>query len=421
MKKVENFYTRSFLFVFLSLFGAGINYLIYPFLSRSFTLSQFGDYVTIIGISNQAMGILLAFSVLSIALVKQYGEEEANEKTKIIQKVLFWTIMVLAVLVVVFSSFLQNLLNIEHAASFIILALIILLAVPANVWTGYLQGHKEQVRVGIFTLTSATIKFIAIAVMSLSFGVVGGLWGFWLSSLIGLFVLYYLPGKKIPKLDSLFTRLTKTERSYLKTNFIYIAQAIFVVSSIVFLQNYDIIRVKAVFNPSIAGIYGGISVLSNALYFIAFLLIWILLPEFSIHNPKNNRRVLRTAYLLIIILTLAVVIGGLLLGNRLLPLVFGHDFVNQNNTLVVALLYQISLVSVALYSFYLLILRRIQSVILTGSVLFSCLVIPIFFSTTPFRMISSLLFSVVAGSLLFIMLSGKEILSKNRSNTKSAH
>lgn len=397
MNNSKNFYTRSVLFVILSVVGAVFSYLIYLILARIFNLSEFGDYVTIVGISNQVLGILLAFSVISIGLVKQYGESEANVKAQVIQKVLLWLFLMLSLVILAASQYLQHILKIQHVAEFYVLALIMLLAVPANIWVGYLQGHKELVRVGIYGAFSAALKLVGVVALAAHFGVVGSLWGFLLGSLAGLIILYGLPGKTVPRIERLFTRLQPNEKEFLRKNKGYIVQAVFVVAGLVFLQNYDLILVKVLFNSSSAGIYSGISVFSNALYFISFLLIWVLLPEFSIDNQKNNQRVLRTAYLLISGLSIAVLVGGLVLADRLLPIFLNQSFAGQGHTLVVASLYQLSLVSVALYAFYLLVLRKRRSVSLTACVLLSCTVIPLHFTSSPYAMISSLLASVVIG------------------------
>jgi O-antigen/teichoic acid export membrane protein len=214
-------------------------------------------------------------------------------------------------------------------------------------------------------------------------------------------------------LNTLFNKLKEADKSFLREYKSYIIQAVFVVAGLVFLQNYDINRAKILFDPALAGIYGGISVLSNALYYVTFLLIWILLPEFSVHQPLNNRRVLRTAYGLIACIVAAVVAGGVLLGDKILPLLLGESFSNQSSTLIVASLYQISLVAVALYAFYLLVLRKRRSVILTGAVLLSCMVVPLRFTNSPFAMILSLWLSVLLGAAVYSVIS---VLSLDRIN-----
>lgn len=405
MLKSQNFYFRSSVFVTLSLIGAVINYLLYPVLSRIFNLSQFGDYVTIVALSTQLMGLLLAFSVISIALVKRYGEDEAHAKAQTIQKVLLWLFLGLSLLVLVLTPFLQHLLKIEHAASFLILVLIMLLAVPSNIWMGFLQGHKEQVRVGIFTAATAALKFVWILGLAVPFGVIGGLWGFFIGSALGLVVVYYLPGKPVPRFNTLLRPLQSTEVTFLKEHKGYIIQAVIVVAGIVFLQNYDLNRAKALFSPSVAGVYGGISVFSNALYYVAFLLIWVLLPEFNTKVAAINKRILTTAYRLIALLTVVVIAGGLALGNTLLPIVLGHNFAHQGTTLVVASLYQISLVSVALYAFYLLVLRKRRSLWLVGAILICCLLIPLHFTSSPLAMVTSLWLSVLAGTGIYALIS----------------
>jgi O-antigen/teichoic acid export membrane protein len=406
MRKLQNFYIRSTLFVILSLAGATISYLLYPVLSRILSLREFGDYVTIIGLSSQVMGILLAFSVISIALVKQYGETEANNKAQIIQKVLLWLFLALSVVILILSPFLQHLLKIQNVVSFFILSLIMLLSVPSNIWVGFLQGQKEQVRVGIFSVCTAILKFICIILLAARYGVIGGLWGFFIGSFLGLLILNYLPGKNVPTLNTLFSSLKEADKAFLREYRAYIIQAVFVVAGLVFLQNYDLNRAKVLFDPELAGIYGGISVLSNALYFVIFLLIWILLPEFSLQNPQINKRILRTAFRVITSLTIAVVIGGLVLGDKVLALLLGESFSNHSSTLIIASLYQISLVSVALYAFYLLVLRKRRSIILTGSVMLSCILIPLNFTSSPFEMILALWLSVLFGAILYSIIIG---------------
>ncbi|MEO5627718.1 MAG: hypothetical protein ABIQ89_02420 [Candidatus Saccharimonadales bacterium] len=405
MKRIQSFYARSTFFVVLSLTGAVINYALYPILSRILSLSQFGDYVTVISISNQVMGVLLAFSVLSIAFVKQFGESEANEKAQIVQKVLLWVFSGLSIITIILSPLLKNLLKIESIYSFLFLAIIMLVAVPANIWSGYLQGHKEQVRVGIFSVSTALLKFLAGVALAVVAGVNGGLVGFILGSTAGLFLLYYLPGKHVPKLNNIYSPLSAPGKEFIKSNWKYMLQAIFVVAGLVFLQNYDINRVKALFSPEVAGVYGGVSIISNGIYYVAFLLIWVLLPEFSLSKPANNRQILRTAYTLISLLALGVVLGGYLLGDWSLAFVLGSNFANQGTTLIVAALFQISLVSVSLYAFYLLILKKPGSTLLAGSVLACCLVIPPFFSSTPLTMITSLWGSTMLGAGIYALSS----------------
>lgn len=404
MKKVDNFYFRSLLFVILSMGGAGLNYLVYPFLSRIFTIQEFGDYVAIIGLSSQLMGVLLAFSVISIGLVKQYGESEAEKHAQTIQKILLWLFFILALLFLTISPYLQSLLHITSLPALIILSLIMLLSIPSNIWTGYLQAHKEQIRVGVFNFSSAMFKFIAILTMSNISGVIGGVTGFLVGSLLGLLLVVVLPGKRVPSLSTLFKAVNKTERAFLSEQLSFILKSVFVVASLVFLQNYDLVRAKAVFSPDIAGIYGGISVLSNALYYVAFLLVWIILPEFDAKNKQNNKRVLHTAYRLISILAVIAVGAAIFGGSKLLPLILGDSFKTNGLTLAFAILYQISLVSISLYAFYLLIMRKQGSVLLAGLVLTLCLVFPNYFASNPFEMIRNLWAATITAIFMYVPL-----------------
>ncbi len=401
MEKLQNFYVRSLVFTVFSVVGAAVNYLLYPVLSRVLDLSEFGDFATIIGLSNQVMGILLAFSVLSIVLIKQYGEEEAHRKAQVIQKVLLWVFVGFSALVLLASPFLQDLFKIQYLGSFLVLGLVMILAVPVNVWSGYLQGHKEHIRVGIFTLVSAVLKFVFVVSLSVYAGVAGGLWGFFVGSMLGLVVLYYLPGRKVPQLSGMFKAVPSADKAFLRSYKGDIIRTVLVVAGLVFLQSYDLNLVKIFFDPETAGVYGGISALSSAVFYIVFLLIWVLLPEFSTEDQNINRRVLRTAFRLIGLLTVAVVVGGLIAGDKVLALLLGDQFADGGTTLVVASLYRIALASVTLYAFYLLVMRRHRALLLAGLVFVSCTLLPLFYTATTLAMVSSMFVAVLLGTVVY--------------------
>ena len=402
--KLSNFYVRSGLFSVLSLAGAFFAYAIYPVLTRILNAQEFGDFAVIVALSNQLLGILLAFNIISIYLVKSRPEAEARSHAQIIQKTLLWFFLGASLVLLALSPFLNELLQIDNPAYFLVLGLILLTAVPGVIWTGYLQGHKELVRVGAFSLSSSLGKLVFASAFALTLGTVGGLLGMLMGTLVGLLVIYLAPGVKLPSLTSLFTKSDPAERKFLLGMKKYFLECMLVVGALGLLQNYDITLAKALFSPAEAGVYSGISVLSNALYFLSFLLIWIVLPEIKLGDNAVNRRVLGTAYKLLAGLSAAALAVELLLKDHLTGWLLGKNFAGGGELLIFATLYQLTLVAIALYTFYLLVTRQRRVVLLATACLLPAAVVPIIYADSPLEMVRLLWFALLAGTGLYVLL-----------------
>lgn len=404
--KLPNFYVRSGLFSILSLVGAVFGYAVYPVLARILTAGQFGDFAVMVAFSNQLLGLLLAFNVISIYLVKSQSEEKARSHAQIIQKNLILFFLATTVVFLVASPYLDRLLKIENSGYFIVLGLILLTSVPGVIWTGYLQGNKQLIRVGSFNVSAGAGKLVFGALLAGIFGTVGSLLGILAGTLVGLAVLRFTPGGiKLPSLGSVFAKSDPEEQKFLLGMKKYFVECLLVVGALSFLQNFDISLAKALFGPSEAGLYSGISVLSNALYFLGFLLIWIVLPEIKIGDSTVNRRVLGTAYKLLGALTLAAVAVELILKNYLPQLLLGKNFSGEGGLLVFATLYQLTLVGIALYAFYLLVSRDRRAALLAGTSLLGCFTLPLIYADTPLRMIQLLWFSLLLGFMVYWLVS----------------
>lgn len=402
--KQLGFYFNSSLFALLSLLGAGLNYILYPILAHILNTRDFGNFTVIVAMSNQILAILLAFNVTSISLVKNHPEQTAREIAQAIQKMLIWFFLAVSILVLLFSPILTTKLKIDEPISFAILALLLLVNVPSAIWTGYLQGHKKLVNVGIYAFSGALSKLILAVLLGMAFGTLGALWGVLAGTLAGLFILRLSTHIKLPSISSALFKLTPQEKLSVKDLRLFIIQSIFVVGGLGLLQNVDIIFAKAFFSPSTAGQYSGISILSNALYYVAFLLVWIILPEIDPLNPKQNRRVLVSAYKLLGLMALGAIVIEVLFKNSLAKALLGSHFGGLGSVLIYATLYQISLVAVALYAFYLLVLRRQRSFWLALSVIASSVSLPWFFHENVKQLITYLWLAVLLGAAIYYII-----------------
>jgi len=97
--------------------------------------------------------------------------------------------------------------------------------------------------------------------------------------------------------------------------------------------------------------------------------------KYSQETKKHNHRLLKTSLKFLSSIAVISITSEFILKNILTKLLLGDRFSDQGNILIFATLYQITLASIVLYAFYLLIIRSRRSLILALSVMVSCMVL----------------------------------------------
>jgi len=281
----------------------------------------------------------------------------------------------------------------------------LLTSVPFVIWTGYLQGHDQLLKVGVSSVAGALAKLVLALLFASLWGVSGALWGVLAGGALAVVVVRLIAGMQLPSLRSSLSPLSKTQGTFLGGVLGYILASVIVVGALGVLQNIDIVYAKALFSPSEAGVYSGISVLSNALYFLSFVLVWIVLSSLKIENPRHNRRLLRTAYSLLGAMAAVAVLGEFLLRGILSSFLLGGAFGGQGNVLLIASLYQVALVGATLYAYYLQVLRRRRALLLAGCVFLPTVAAPVLFPPSDtLTLITTLLLALLLGWTLYGMI-----------------
>jgi O-antigen/teichoic acid export membrane protein len=121
------------------------------------------------------------------------------------------------------------------------------------------------------------------------------------------------------------------------------------------------------------------------------------LPEIKLGNQAVNRRVLATAYKLIAVIAAGALAVEVLFKDNLTRLLLGGNFANGGDLLIFATLYQLTLVAVALYAFYLLVIRQRRAALLAASCAPFSLIIPAVYASDPLQMIKLLWVSLLIG------------------------
>lgn len=399
---ISSFYFRSGTFGLLSLLAAGINYSLYPILVRILNNVSFGDFTVIIALSNQFLGLLLAFNVISIYLVKNFSEKSAREYAQAIQRRLIFFFLSVVGALIILSPFIEDFLQLNNIYSLLLLAVMLILAVPIVVWTGYAQGHKEMVRIGIYNLGASISKVLMACLLAFVFGSTGGVWGLLIGTFVGLLILRYYPGVTLPSIGSVLSKTTKESSAFLRQHRRFIFGSVLVVGGLSVLQNLDIVLAKVLFSPLEAGIYSGVSIISNALYYLGFLLIWIILPEIDPKDPTTNKRVMGTALKIYGLLAVLALSGAALFEGLITDILLGSSYASDSKLLIFAAFYQLALVGISLWVFYWLILRNLSAVWLGLLVITGAVSLPVIWAQNPLEMIQLMGVGVISGATVFM-------------------
>jgi O-antigen/teichoic acid export membrane protein len=384
--------------------AAVANYLLYPVLSRVFDVRLFGDFTFFMVTLNQTLSVLLAANVISIYIVKKYNHDTSVNYIEAFQKLLLKGFTLIAIPCLLLASFFSDIFNVSSPLIFLFLTVAILVSIPLIVWVGYLQGHKEIVRVGIYSLGTALLKLAITIILSMLFGLYGGIIGIVIGILSGYIILSIYPGSSLPSIKSSLKQTSSESNVFLKSIRTYSIITVICVGVLSYLQSYDITVIKILFDPGTAGLYSGIAIIGNTLYYLTFILIWILLPEISYKTTKHNKKIIKKGILAILLLGLVSIPTIYSLNEIFIGIILGEKYLEFSNLLVFTAVYQLSLGALTLYTFYQLVLRKQSIIILVISVALSALTTSLFFSNSPTDIIKYLILSIWIPSIIYAVI-----------------
>lgn len=396
---------NNLFFIFASLFGAVLNFAIYPLFARILTPEQFADSAVVISIATQVGAVLVAFNVVSIFLVDKYGAEKSKPKIQAIQKILIRIFIAACLALVLLFPIAKQALNLESIYYILPLSILLLSSIPVTTWSGYFLGVSEIQRVGIFNISSPFFKLILAWILAIQFGAMGGLLGIAIGQILGLLCMRLMPGSIPPSIISAIKKLTPAEITSARSLSRIVLISVFSVGLLAILQVSDLLIAKSSFIDGVDSEYAGISSISKILYFGGFILVWIVLPKFKINSVRHNYQLLLKSLFLLSSLSVLFMMALYALDDHVTQILLGSSFNPNINTLVLATLFQALVLVSTFYVYYLLVVERLRSAILFS--LFAISAVPatiIANPLTPNAMLRHLVGSLLIAIILFLLL-----------------
>ena len=392
-------------FAALSVVGSGLSYLLYPVLAQLITPEQFGDVGVVIALAGQIGGLLLAFNVVSIYIVDTHEHEHALKITETIQKIVIQILLATTGLMMLASPLLSHTLKIGTGWTLLGMGLLLLLNVPAVVWTGYLQGHNELARIGVYNVVVAASKLACAVILCLAgLGAAGAIMGILAGQLVGLGVIRRVPGTQLPSARGTLSKISPDEARRVRPLAGYVVESLIVVGVFSVLFAIDIVLAKAFFAPYLAGLYAGVAAVGRIVFFSASILTWIMLANLTSHDLKKSRDTLIHYLGLIAVLGAAAIALFWVASSLIVRVSLGQAYELLAPQLWLAGLNQLIAAMLYAYTLYLLILRKSQPATLA---ILSCgLAIAggVLYHSSPHRMLVGLIIGQLTGYCLYAVL-----------------
>ncbi len=282
---------------FVGVIAVGLlNYLFYPILGRLLTPSYFGEVQTLFSILTH---ITIFFNVLGLVVVNivanQKSQAEANkiivELEKFAVLLSFATFIVFLALVVPLKHFFQF----GSAWPLIGLGLTILISVPLAFRRAVLQGIKDFSTLSWASVLAAFLKLIlAISFVDLGYKTGGTIVAILIAQIVALIYVAF----RLKRLGQSYrlkgTKLSLPDMKAIKPELVYAGLTLIV--SLIFTVQYsiDVLSVKHYFPPDIAGLYAGISTISNIIFFVSGSVSGVLIATIKIGAHANTRLLKRS-------------------------------------------------------------------------------------------------------------------------------
>lgn len=322
------------LFFFGGSVAVGIlNYAFYPILGRLLAPSYFGEVQTLFSLIAH---LSVFFAVLGLVVVNLVANRDQQDVTKAsatkaiveLEKVALLFSLLLFGLFLLLLVPLKNFFHFGSIGPLLGMGFTILLAVPFTFRRGVLQGHHDFNGISWAGIINALLKIVFAASLVMAGLKTGGaVLALILAQVLTLgYVIWRLHNRQLTyRFD--WRRWSRPNFELVRPQLVYAGVA-FVVSSIFTLQySIDLLTVKHYFPAHEAGLYAGISTISNIIFFGTTSVAGVLFASVNVGNPKRNFHLLKRSVQLTLLIG-----GGALLVFALLPNVIIHLLIGSAYT-----------------------------------------------------------------------------------------
>ena len=361
--KEDVFLKNNAVFFIGSIVTAFLNYLYYPVMSRLMTVERFGEVQTIFSFVFLSGVILTVFRMIVLHIASNRIDEGVvptgppDQNDSVIASLFTATLathLPFVILLIVASPALSEFFAFETSWNFAVFALYFTLTIPFTFYGAHLTGKSKFGTVSIANIIQAFGKLIFAALFVILgldvFGAIGAL------VIASFLALLYIRTKSKDFLLSLTP--SNNVRRALKKEFSYGLLILISLGLVTFLYAADVLVVKRLFSPEIAGTYSGIATIARIIFFATGSISTVLLSSIKIRNtPAINQAILLKATLFVCMIGGSALLLFTLFPNQIITLLIGKKFVPMAHHLPYLSLYLFLVSLLNLFVAYFIALR----------------------------------------------------------------
>ncbi len=306
-----------------------LNYLYYPVLGRLLEPSAFGEVQTLISLFLQIAIFLTVLGLLTVNLVANYGDKPDAQRTILeLEKLALFISIAGLLITVVCGPLLQRFFHFDSAVPFIVLALAVVVSVPATFRNAYLRGKQQFGLTSIAGLIGAGAKLVfSVLFIAAGFGTTGAIAGLVLAQLIS-FAYAAAKARQAGFGPVLRTNIWRMPDMRLVLPELKYAGLVLVGSMVITaFYSIDIIVVKHYFDAHTAGLYAGVATVARIIFFLTASIPQVLLPAVKLSNsPRQNKQVLLKSLYLLSALGAAALAVFWLMPGFVMRLLMGSEY-----------------------------------------------------------------------------------------------
>src|SRR5215472_14252807 len=288
-------------------------------IARGLGPAGFGHATAIYTLLMLLSAVTLAFQLVCSKLVAK--TPDLAGKVAIYRDLLrrsWLTAVAVGTVIIICSPLITRYLNLPAARDIVLLGFGTAIYVPLGTRRGMLQGTYDFSRLAMNFVLEAFIKIGgALIFLHYDFGVTGVI----AAVVLSLAVAYVTAS---PGVD-----LRKEDRTQIHASFREGMQAIVFFCGQVIISNMDILLVKHYFDPAVAGLYAAVALVGRVVYMFSWSVISSMFPvSAAASHQKTSRTVLKSALLLVTVMTSLFTVAAWMAPTVLWKAVLGKAFLD---------------------------------------------------------------------------------------------
>lgn len=372
------------IFAFFSVIASGLNYIVYPLLSRILPPSEYVDITVALSLFTQISTFLSSIIAITVGISKR-DKERASHKISFLQGFLFKCFIVLAIVFLLLSPVLMPPLHIPVV--FVIpICLMMLFSIPITIISGYLNGINSMPKLGLVALVSASNQFVvALVIASVTHNALLTMLSMTIAQLITIAVIYKaFSSMQLPPLEisSLLKRRNTKSSQAEKRLMVYTVGAALSIMAVSITQVADLLIIQRLTTVDIK-FYTDIYVISRIVFFAGMIFIWPFLGQINLDTPRKNVRPYLSIVGFFILLGLVATTGLWIAGGTITNILFNTTYSLQQIREIGSLstLFKVSMLIITASILYYIVLHRATAIyialITSGSMILYAILIEI--------------------------------------------